>query len=101
MPWSWVKVPVGTSSAMAECVRRKGGANPKGKDYEECTVDIAKGKGCTVSDPILWEADGRNMHVHLKGSSEDLQQAADALGATDHGGDHYTLEELTELLGEE
>jgi hypothetical protein len=60
MPFSWVKVSVGTSHKIRRCTD----GNPSRRRFEECVRAIIEAEGGRV-DSVLFELNGKFAHVHL------------------------------------
>lgn len=93
MPFSWLKVPTGTSRKIHQCA----GPNPTKVKFESCVQDIVASDGGSVDGQIRYEGNGKFAHVHVCYDTQDQKRRIvydlDAVEVVDL----YSAEEIDEM----
>jgi hypothetical protein len=93
MPFSWVRVPTGTSRKIRECA----GENPTKAKFESCVRDIVAGDQGAVDGEIRFEPNGKFAHVHIQWDTPDQKRRIVFDLAADTVVDLYSAEEIDDM----
>ncbi len=99
MPFSWVRVPAGTSPKLRNCV----GDDKTRHRYEQCVRGIVESRHCRV-ESMNWEANGKFIRLYFWWDEPRDRRAVIADLEATHELDLYDVDDVDSFaaeLGEE
>ena len=70
MPWSWMRVPIGTSPKLGACV----GKEKSPRKYDECVRQIAEGNGA-AEVRVLFDPNGKHAQLQFYWTDPTVKNA--------------------------